>query len=129
MSTSGSPSRARGQAEALAHPEREALDPPAADVGEADLVEHLVDARDREPGGDAQHPQVVAGPPSGVEAGRLEHRPDVADRVDELLVGLAGDGGGPSVGVTRPSSIRSVVVLPAPLGPRNPVTRPAPRRS
>ena len=30
----------------------------------------------------------------------------------------------PLVGVTRLSIIRSVVVLPAPLGPRNPVTRP-----
>src|SRR2546423_2154750 len=30
----------------------------------------------------------------------------------------------PAVGLTRPRSTRSVVVLPAPLGPRNPVTRP-----
>ena len=30
----------------------------------------------------------------------------------------------PPVGVTRPSSIRRVVVLPAPLGPRKPVTAP-----
>src|SRR5215475_111474 len=30
----------------------------------------------------------------------------------------------PDVGVTRLSTIRKVVVLPAPLGPRNPVTRP-----
>src|SRR4051812_16631311 len=30
----------------------------------------------------------------------------------------------PAVGATSPSSIRSVVVLPAPFGPRNPVTRP-----
>src|SRR6266702_1038629 len=30
----------------------------------------------------------------------------------------------PASGVTSPASIRSVVVLPAPLGPRNPVTRP-----
>jgi len=30
----------------------------------------------------------------------------------------------PDVGVTSPSSIRSVVVLPAPFGPRNPVTVP-----
>jgi hypothetical protein len=28
----------------------------------------------------------------------------------------------PAVGVTRPSTQRSVVVLPAPFGPRNPVT-------
>src|SRR5262245_3435284 len=32
----------------------------------------------------------------------------------------------PLVGAVRPSSIRSVVVLPAPLGPRKPVTRPGP---
>src|SRR5689334_24534627 len=30
----------------------------------------------------------------------------------------------PAVGRTRLSSMRSVVVLPAPFGPRNPVTRP-----
>jgi len=30
----------------------------------------------------------------------------------------------PAVGETRPSRIRNVVVLPAPFGPRNPVTRP-----
>ena len=30
----------------------------------------------------------------------------------------------PAVGRTRLSTIRSVVVLPAPFGPRNPVTRP-----
>src|SRR6185295_1563515 len=30
----------------------------------------------------------------------------------------------PAVGATRLSTIRSVVVLPAPFGPRNPVTRP-----
>src|SRR4051812_35520982 len=30
----------------------------------------------------------------------------------------------PEVGRTRPSSMRRVVVLPAPLGPRKPVTRP-----
>src|SRR4029077_16122248 len=30
----------------------------------------------------------------------------------------------PDVGFTRPSSIRSVVVLPAPFGPRKPVTEP-----
>jgi len=30
----------------------------------------------------------------------------------------------PAVGSTRSSSIRKVVVFPAPFGPRNPVTRP-----
>src|SRR5215471_1766278 len=32
----------------------------------------------------------------------------------------------PLSGAARPSSIRKVVVLPAPFGPRNPVTRPGP---
>ena len=31
----------------------------------------------------------------------------------------------PAVGLTSPSSIRSVVVLPAPLGPRKPTIRPS----
>jgi len=30
----------------------------------------------------------------------------------------------PALGVTRPKSMRSVVVLPAPLGPKNPTTCP-----
>ena len=35
----------------------------------------------------------------------------------------------PAVGISRPSSIAIVVVLPAPLPPSNPSVRPAPKRN
>ena len=70
-----------------------------------------------------QHPQVVPAGEVGVEARALDQRADPGDR--------AGSPGGspstvaaPAVGRTRPSSIRSVVVLPAPFGPRKPYTSP-----
>ena len=95
-----------------------------AGVGEADLGEHVVDARARQAGGGGEHAQVVARAPAGMEAGRLEHRADVAGRLGELGVGRPSIVALPLVGLTRPSSIRRVVVLPAPFGPRKPVTAP-----
>jgi hypothetical protein len=41
-----------------------------------------------------------------------------------LLVGLAVDGDGACVGRSSPMIMRMVVDLPAPFGPRNPVTVP-----
>ena len=60
-----------------------------------------------------------------MEAGGLEYRADMADRLVEVAVGRPPKVAVPAVIDTSPSNIRSVVVLPAPLGPRNPVTRPA----
>ena len=80
----------------------------------------------RQPAGGGEHAQVVARPPAGMEAGRLEHRADVPGRVGELVRRAARRWWRvPPVGLARPSSIRRVVVLPAPLGPRNPVTAPS----
>jgi len=42
-----------------------------------------------------------------------------------MLLGLTLPTASPEVGRVRPSSMRSVVVLPAPFGPRKPRTRPA----
>jgi hypothetical protein len=46
------------------------------------------------------------------------YRAGLAERLQIVAV--------PPAGAIRPSSIRSMVVLPAPFGPRNPVTVPAP---
>ena len=54
----------------------------------------------------------------------LEHGADHRERSLELAVGQAVDVAVPEVGSARPSSMRSVVVLPAPFGPRKPSTRP-----
>jgi hypothetical protein len=59
-----------------------------------------------------------------VEVARLEHRADAADRVVELAVAAPEDQGVAGGGSASPSSSRRVVVLPAPLGPRKPVTVP-----
>ena len=60
-----------------------------------------------------------------MEVGRFEHRTDPQGRLLELAVGAAEDpGAARCVGLASPSSIRSVVVLPAPFGPRKPVIVP-----
>jgi signal transduction histidine kinase len=87
----GLPQEGGSQTEALAHTELETLHTTIADFGEADLVEHLVGAGDREAGCSAQDAKVVTCPTAGVETGGLEHRPDVAEWIDELLIRLARD--------------------------------------
>ncbi len=126
MSTSGSPSRAAAIAEALAHPHRVALDAAVGCGDEVDLSEHLVDARSRMASGRGEHAQMVAPAPPGMEAGVLEHGADVCARVWPARRSAARRRSPcRACGRIRPSSIRNVVLLPAPFGPRNPVTRPA----
>ena len=78
-----------GDAEPLPHAERVPLDPTAGGAGEADLLEHLVDAADADavgPGGDAQ---VVAAPAAGVHGARVEQGADLAQRLGEGADGAA----------------------------------------
>ena len=115
-----------GQLESLAHPERELADPAAGDVGEPDQLEGLVHPCERDPGADGHRLQVVARPgatdgswwpraphPRGGSGGR-GRRTDARRRWPC-----------PRWSTTSPSRMRRVVVLPEPLGPRKPVTRPA----
>ena len=84
------------------------------------LTRRAVDA-----GGDRHHVEVLAGGAARVEDGGVDRRADLADRV-----GAGRDRCGRrtwpglTTGRSRPSIIRIVVVLPEPLRPRNPVTRP-----
>ena len=94
---------------------------PAASRGRR--AQHLVDAV-------AVEPAAVAVIRSwfercaGMKGVASEQCADDGRRRGELSVWLSEHGGGAGGGPPRPSSIRRVVVLPAPLGPRNPVTRP-----
>ena len=113
-----------GQAEPLPHAEREAAGPAAGERGEADEREQLVDAASGDAGGRREHPQVVAPGPPGWKLVASSAAPTAR-------AARAGRGSCarrswrvPAVGVTSPSSIRRVVVLPAPFGPRKPVIRP-----
>jgi hypothetical protein len=82
-----------GQAEALAHPEREAPDPPAGGRGQPRLLQDLVDPRRGQPGRGGQDPQVVASRAARMEPALLQHGPDPPGRVGQLPVGPAVDGG------------------------------------
>ena len=117
----------RRESEALAHPERVALDAPVRGVGQLDQCEDLIDARVRERDGAAERTQMVATGATRMEVGRLEHRADATCRFVELVVRPTEDQCLPRVGAAKPSKTRSVVVLPAPLGPRNPVIVPGSR--
>ena len=80
-----------GQAEALAHAERESADLAAGDVGEADRAERLVDAGCRDARGVRVDLQMPRGAAAGVEARRLEGGPDGLQRSGQLRVALAAD--------------------------------------
>ena len=72
---------------------------------------------------------MVAAGAAGMEVGRLEHRPDPQRRLDRARqYGRPKISALPALGFVSPSSIRSVVVLPAPFGPRKPVIVPGRER-
>ncbi len=79
-SVAGSPSSAEAMPEPLRHAEREAADAAAGDVGEPDLVEHLLDAAARQPARVGQPAQVVAGGALAVDRAGVEQRADLVHR-------------------------------------------------
>ena len=114
-----------GDAEALAHAEREAAAAAPGDLAEADDVEHLVDPVGADAVGDGEGPQVVVG---GAASGgppwpRAAH-PSSGGGSGCSARGRPSTVAVPDVGASRPRIMRIVVDLPAPFGPRKPVTMP-----
>ena len=114
-----------GEGKALAHPERVVARAPRRRLVECHGLQGLVRARLGIPAARATGPQVVPGAAAGVEARALEHGADRPRRVGQLPVRAAVERSRvPLDGSARPRIMRRVVVLPAPLGPRKPVTFP-----
>ena len=67
-----------GQAEALAHAEREAADTAVGVLGHGHLGQRLVDPLRRQPGRRGEDAEVIDGPAAGVEAGGFQHGTDLA---------------------------------------------------
>ena len=109
-------------------PERVRRHRALVDAAEPDPVEHVVDApgprrRGPPPGPMASNSARLARPGEvGVRRGRLDQRPDLraARRGAGAGIGRPSTSTVPEVASTRPSSIRTVVVLPEPLAPRKP---------
>jgi hypothetical protein len=86
----------RRQPQPLAHAQRVAAGLPAAGRAEADLLQHLVGAAQREPGGAAVDAQVVAAAAGRVER-RLQHRAHPAQWIGQVGVPDAVERGGADV--------------------------------
>ena len=96
---------------------------PPRDLAETDQLEQLIDPPVRGAGGRGEHPQMVAAATTRMEVG-LQNAADGLLGAGQFGVGVPPKVALPTVAATRPTRIRSVVVLPAPFGPRKPVTRP-----
>jgi hypothetical protein len=81
----------RGDAEPLAHAEREALGAPLGHVLEADHAEHLVHAPGRDARELGQAQQVVAGGAAAVHRLGVEQRAHLTGGVGQLAVRVAAD--------------------------------------
>ena len=75
-----------GEAEALAHAEREAADAAVRVLGHGHLGQRLVDPLRRQPGRRGEDAEVIDRPAAGVEAGRFQHGTDVAGGLVEVDV-------------------------------------------
>ncbi len=80
-----------GDAEPLAHAEREALRAPAGHLVQADHAQHLVHAPGRDAGELGQGQQVVAGGPAAVHRLGVQQRADLAGGVGQSAVRVAAD--------------------------------------
>ena len=132
-SSAGSLSRAAADLQPLPHAERVSSSPGSTGPGRASPTRpqpssdeaHAPDAREL----GQQQPQVASRPVMvGKRAGVSTHRADAADHRGGGRVKprwRPSPGTGEAVRATKPSKQRIVVVLPDPLGPRNPNTPPS----
>ena len=113
-----------GDAEPLAHAEREPLAPLARDLREADDAQDLVDPAPADAVGLGQAEQVATCGPAPVHGPRVQQRADRAHRPPQIRVRDPADrdapGGRAIQAEDHPHRRRSA----GPFGPRNPVTRP-----
>ena len=82
-----------GQAETLAHAEREPADPAVGHAAQLDQPEDVVDPREVRLTRHGLDPQVVTGRPARMKARRLQHRAHLMQRLLQIPVGPPADGG------------------------------------
>ena len=125
MRISGVAQQGGGQLQPLAHAEGELPDPAPGHVGEPDQGERLVTRAKGMPAPMATIFRWSSARRPGWKLVASSTAPTCWIGLVDIDVAPTPEGGGAAVMETRPSSIRRVVVLPEPLGPRKPVTRPA----
>ena len=113
-------------AEPLAHAERVVAHPAVGLLlGEADPVQHLLDPERGQAHGALGDGEDLPPGAAGVLGRGVEQDADLEAGVGQVGEQAAGDRGAlRTSGGVSPTMTRMVVDLPAPLGPRKPVTRP-----
>jgi len=86
-------SQRRRDAETLAHAEGVAPERPAGGRAEPDKLQHLIRPRQRDARGLADDAQVIAPGPVPMRRARLKDRADAADRLIQVGIADAADGG------------------------------------
>lgn len=109
-----------GQGQAQAHPRGEAAHPSIGCMGELDELEDGVHPTWVDPSRHRPDPEMVAGGPSVLDAGGLQHGPHPMEPIGSSPYGRPSIVAVPPAGLTRPRSIWSVVVLPAPFRSQEP---------
>ena len=110
--------------EPLPHAERVAAHAPVGELGDADLFEHRGHPRRRQARPRSRRPSGGSAPCGRGGSSRRAPPPRSRAGFGRSRYGVPPNVAVPAVARTSPSSTRRVVVLPAPFGPRNPVTRP-----
>ena len=113
-----------GDAEPLPHAQGEPAHPVVGHRLEADHLDDVVHAAPGQGVALRQREQVRVGGAPGMARAGVDEGADPAHRLGQLPVGAAEHVAVPAVGRVSPRTQRIVVVLPEPLGPRKPVTRP-----
>ena len=112
-------------AEPLAHAERVVAHPAAGlVVGQADPVEHLLDPVLGQAHGALRDGEDLPSGATGVLRRGVQQHADLVAGVGQVANRRPEMVPSPDVGGVSPTMTRMVVDLPAPLGPRKPVTRP-----
>ena len=114
----------RGDAQPLAHPQREPADPLARHIAQPGHLDQLIDPAPADAVGLGQRQQVIAGRPAGVHRLGPGQDAQLGRRGRGRAVLPAVDPDPARGGSSRPAIIRIVAGLPAPFGPRKPVTMP-----
>jgi hypothetical protein len=86
------PEQRPGQAEPLAHAEREPADAASRDIGQPGQPEDLIDPPPGQPGDRGDDPQVLSGAAPRVERVAVQGGAHLAYRVGQLMVRQAADG-------------------------------------
>ena len=109
-----------GNAQALRHTQGEGAGMTTGHVGQPDHLQHFVHPPGRNVIGSGDPPQVVTRRPIGVKLLGIQQRPNLAQRMVDLVILLATDSRGPGSRASQPDDHAQRRRLTCPIGSQEP---------